>query len=71
MRACCEREASSRTLGFNRLDYPQSDPPEWTKLITLRLKGGEMKRENTPSTTDLRAPYASDFEENYRRHCGL
>ena len=71
MRASLERKASSRSLGFNRLDYPEVDPPEWTKLITLRLEDGAMKVGEHAVDYYLRAPYASSFAENYRQHCSL
>lgn len=35
--ASMARKASSPYLGFFRLDYPESDPSEWHKWITLRL----------------------------------
>jgi succinate dehydrogenase/fumarate reductase flavoprotein subunit len=71
IRASLERKASSRSLGFYRLDYPQLDPPEWTKLITLRLEDGEVKTGEHPVDYYLKAPCAASFEENYRDHCGL
>jgi succinate dehydrogenase/fumarate reductase flavoprotein subunit len=71
MRASLERKASSKALGFNRLDYPEMDPPEWTKLIALRLEDGDMKVGEHPVDYYLEAPNASSFEENYQKHCGL
>ncbi len=39
MQATLSRKASSRALGLQRLDYPE-DPPEWKKLVTMRLEEG-------------------------------
>ena len=71
MRASLERKASSKALGFMRLDYPDIDPPEWTKLITTRLEDGDMKVGEHPVDYYLQGSNASTFEENYRSHCGL
>ena len=35
IRGSLARKASSRPLNFQRIDYPQMDPPEWKKFITL------------------------------------
>lgn len=37
MEACLARRASSRELEFSRLDYPEIDPPEWRKFVTVKL----------------------------------
>jgi succinate dehydrogenase/fumarate reductase flavoprotein subunit len=71
MQASLNRKASSKDLGFNRLDYPEVDPPEWKKLITLRLENGHAKVGEYPVDYYLQPPNASTFEENYRQHCGL
>jgi succinate dehydrogenase/fumarate reductase flavoprotein subunit len=42
------RKASSRSLNFQRIDYPQMDPPEWKKFITLKLADGKMKTGELP-----------------------
>ena len=39
MNACLARKASSKMLGFNRLDYPEIDPPEWNRFVTKNLPG--------------------------------
>lgn len=71
MQASLNRKASSKELGFNRLDYPKVDPPEWKKLITLRLLNGDIKVGERPVDYYLQPPNASTLEENYRQHCGL
>jgi len=48
---CCEmiihsslaRKASSKFLGFNRLDFPEIDPPQWKKFITIKQVDGKVK----------------------------
>lgn len=71
MQASLNRKASSKALAFNRLDYPEVDPPEWKKLITLRLENGDIKVGELPIDYHLRPPNAPTYEENYRQHCGL
>ncbi len=71
MRASLNRKASSKTLDFKRLDYPEMDPKEWNKLVTLRLEKGDIKVGERPLNYYLQPPNASSYEENYRKHCGL
>jgi succinate dehydrogenase/fumarate reductase flavoprotein subunit len=71
MQASLARKASSRFLGLNRLDYPVMDPPEWEKLVTLRLENGDIKVGECPVDYYLQPPNASSYAENYRQHCGL
>jgi len=58
--ASIARKASSPYLGFFRLDYPESDPSEWHKWITLRMEAdqvvaGEMSH-------DFWRPLAENYE---------
>jgi succinate dehydrogenase/fumarate reductase flavoprotein subunit len=69
--ASLNRKASSKFLGFNRLDYPQVDPPEWKKLVTIRLENGDIKVGELPLNYYLLPPNASGYKENYEKHCGL
>jgi len=71
MHASLARRASSRFLDFKRLDYPQMDPPEWQKFVTIRLEDGEVKEGELPFEYWLKPPYASTYKENYDQHCGL
>lgn len=71
MQACLARKASSAYINFFRLDYPEVDPPNWYKLLTLRLEGDEVKLGERPVRYWLLPPYASSYEENYRKHCEL
>ncbi len=59
------RKASNSHLNFNRLDYPEVDPPEWNKWVTIRLDGGDVK------TGLLPLDYYGDMVKNYEAHCGL
>jgi len=69
MHASLARKASSRPLGFNRLDYPDMDPPEWNKFITTRLEDGEIKIGELPQYYWLIPPNALTYQENYDKHC--
>jgi succinate dehydrogenase/fumarate reductase flavoprotein subunit len=71
MHASLARKASSEPLEFKRLDYPEMDPPEWHKLVTIRLENGDIKVGELPINYWLLPPNASTYEENYRKHCGL
>ncbi|MBW1916044.1 MAG: FAD-dependent oxidoreductase [Deltaproteobacteria bacterium] len=68
MHACLARKASSRPLNFNRLDYPEVDPPEWNKLVTTRLDNGAVVEGEMPIKYWLSAPYAPTYKENYEEH---
>jgi succinate dehydrogenase/fumarate reductase flavoprotein subunit len=56
------RKASSRPLNFQRLDYPQMDPPEWKKFITLKLVDSGVKFGEMPHA------YWGNLKENYEAH---
>lgn len=71
MHASLARKASSKPLEFKRLDYPEMDPPEWHKLVTIRLENGDIKVGELPINYWLLPPNVSTYEENYRKHCGL
>ena len=60
--ASLARRASSKFLGFNRIDYPQLDPPEWHKFITVKQENGEVK------TGELPLDYYGNLKENYEAH---
>ncbi len=60
--ASLARKASSRILDFNRIDYPQIDPPEWNKLVTLKLENNKVKTGEMPSG------YWGNMKENYEKH---
>jgi len=56
------RKASSRFLDFQRIDYPQLDPPEWKKFITLKQENGKLK------VGELPLDYWGDLRKNYQAH---
>jgi succinate dehydrogenase/fumarate reductase flavoprotein subunit len=68
LQACLAREASSRDLSFFRLDYPETDPPEWTKFVTIRLQDDKVRVGERPPEYWLKPPYAPTYRENYERH---
>jgi succinate dehydrogenase/fumarate reductase flavoprotein subunit len=71
MQASLARKASSNYLNFHRLDYPELDPPEWEKLLPIRLEDNKVKVRELPRDFHLKLPYAPTYEENYQLHCGL
>jgi succinate dehydrogenase/fumarate reductase flavoprotein subunit len=71
MKASLSRKASSAYLDFQRLDYPQVDPPEWEKLLPIRQEEDGIKVRELPVDYHLKGPNASSYEENYQKHCGI
>jgi len=71
MHACLARKASSAILGFNRLDYPEVEPPEWMKFVTVRQEDSEVKVGELPLDYWRLPPNAPGLKENYGRHCSL
>ncbi|OGO17710.1 MAG: hypothetical protein A2Z15_03255 [Chloroflexi bacterium RBG_16_50_11] len=71
MKASLERKASNSILDFHRLDYPQMDPPAWNKLLPIRQENNKTKVRDLPLDFHLKAPYASTYDENYKKHSGI
>jgi succinate dehydrogenase/fumarate reductase flavoprotein subunit len=69
--ACLNRKASSPRLGMNRIDYPDVDPPEWNKYLTIKLTDGEIKTGEVPFKYWLLPPYSDMYEDNYQNHSNL
>jgi succinate dehydrogenase/fumarate reductase flavoprotein subunit len=65
MHASLARKASSRILDFNRLDYPEMDPPEWNKLLAVSQADGKASVRDLPLDYFLQPPFAPTYEENY------
>jgi succinate dehydrogenase/fumarate reductase flavoprotein subunit len=62
LHASLARKASSRHLSFQRIDYPQVDPPEWYKWITLKLENNKVKIGEMP------VPYWGNLKESWEAH---
>jgi succinate dehydrogenase/fumarate reductase flavoprotein subunit len=71
MHASLNRKASSSFLAFQRLDYPEVDPEDWNKLVTIRLEDGGVKVGERPVDYGLLPPNAPTYAENYEKHCYL
>lgn len=57
--SCLARKASSKQLHFRRSDYPEMDPPEWHRFITVKQKNGKV------SFADKPIDYYGSLKENY------
>ncbi|HQM81683.1 MAG TPA: FAD-binding protein, partial [Syntrophorhabdaceae bacterium] len=62
LQACMARKASSEVLGHFRQDYPEIDPPEWRKWVTIKQAGGETK------IGELPLDFHGDLAGNYEAH---
>ena len=60
--ASLARKASSIPLSFNRIDYPQVDPPEWNKYLTIKLENNQVK------TGELPQHFWGDMVQQYEAH---
>ena len=60
--ACRARNASSKELDFVRLDFPDIDPPQWHKFVTVRLGRDGIK------TGSMGLDYYGSLVENYEKH---
>ncbi|MFQ5792684.1 MAG: hypothetical protein ACE5JI_19615, partial [Acidobacteriota bacterium] len=60
--ACMARRASNSWLSFERLDYPEDDPKEWRKWVTVKLVGNEVR------VGELPLDYCGPLEEGYESH---
>ena len=59
LQASLARKASSRFLDFHRIDYPELDPPEWNKFLTIKLENGKVR------VGELPLDYWGNLKENY------
>jgi hypothetical protein len=62
LHASLARKASSRFLDFHRIDYPQLDPPEWRKFITIKQADGKVLIDELP------LDYCGNLKDNYESH---
>ncbi len=65
MEGCRARQAGNSYLGFVRTDYPEINPPEWQKWVTIQ------QAEDGIKVGELPLDYHGDLEKNYREHAGL
>ena len=56
------RKASSIPLGFQRIDYPELDPAEWYKFLTLRLENNKVQLGELPPR------FWGDMKQQYEAH---
>jgi succinate dehydrogenase/fumarate reductase flavoprotein subunit len=56
------RQASSRFLDFHRIDYPELDPSEWNKFLTVKLENGRVKVGSLP------LGYWGNLVKDYENH---
>jgi succinate dehydrogenase/fumarate reductase flavoprotein subunit len=68
LQACLARKASSKHLHFHRSDYPEDDPPEWHKFVTIKQEKNEVVSGEKPldyygSLKDNYESYNSDYKK--------
>ena len=71
IQASLARKASSIPLNFQRIDYPEVDPPEWNKFLTIKLEDDKVKIGERPPEFwgDMKQQYEAhnkDYEGVYR-----
>ena len=72
LEACRMRKSGAKALYFERTDYPEMDPPEWDKYVTIRkTEDGETVAGELPLQWYLKEPYAPTYAENYDKYCAL
>ena len=60
--SCLARKASSKELHFQRIDYPELDPPDWHRFVTIEKQPDGVK------TGSLPLDYYGDFASSYAAH---
>lgn len=58
--ACLARQASSKQLNFTRTDYPELDPEEWHKFVTVKKRNGGIEVGELP--IDYYGPLAESYQ---------
>jgi succinate dehydrogenase/fumarate reductase flavoprotein subunit len=56
------RMASSKALNFQRIDFPENDPPEWNKFLTMRLENDKIVFGEKPQK------FWGNMKEQYEAH---
>ncbi len=62
LHASLARKASSASLNFYRIDYPEIDPADWNKYISIKLENNVVK------TNQIPVNYWGDMKSNYEIH---
>lgn len=60
--ACQARKATNRWIYFDRLDYPENDPPDWRKWITIKQKSEQIEIGVLP------LDFYGSLPQNYENH---
>jgi succinate dehydrogenase/fumarate reductase flavoprotein subunit len=60
--ASLARKASSQMLDFYRIDYPEIDPPQWNKFVTVKLENNKVK------VGELPLNFWGNMVANYEAH---
>jgi succinate dehydrogenase/fumarate reductase flavoprotein subunit len=60
--ASLARKASSHFLDFHRIDYPELDPHEWNKFVTVKMENNQVKVGSLPWR------YYGNMKENYEAY---
>ena len=60
--ASLARKASSMMLGFNRIDHPEMDPPEWNRMLTIKQENGKVVHGEVPHS------FWGNQKEEYERY---
>ena len=73
LHSCLARKASAKHLHFERIDYPEKDPPEWHKFVTVRktedgVAVGERDIEYYGSLTEEYESLNEDYGRYLRDH---
>jgi hypothetical protein len=64
-----ERKASSMPMNFHRIDFPQIDPAEWQKFLTLRLDNNKVQVGELPPR--FWGDMAQQYEANNKDYAGV
>ena len=62
IQASLARKASSNFLNFKRIDYPQIDPPEWNKYLTMKLENDKILHGDLPQR------FWGNMKQQYEAH---
>jgi succinate dehydrogenase/fumarate reductase flavoprotein subunit len=71
MQACLAHKASCPRLGLKRMDYPQSDPSDREKHMTIKSVNGNVQIGELPLNYWLQPPFKPTLKENYEEHSEL